>query len=75
MTTNTIRQLLSMVSGECRWIGRYDIHAYRHSPMGYEPQWCVCCTDAGLKHGNWVDLDTAARQIDSILATETSDAA
>jgi len=70
----TINALHQMTSGECRYVGREDIHVYRHSPIGRDPKWCVVCPAAGMKHGNWTDLHTACQQIESILLKENNNA-
>jgi hypothetical protein len=59
--------LLSMSSGECRWIGRHDVQAYCHAPAGSEARFCVVCPEAGLEHGNWVTAAEAAALIGSIV--------
>lgn len=63
--TATKSQIEAMTSGECRWIGRPDVHLYCHNPMrevvgpGGRPAWlrtpgaaryCVVCPDAGLDY-------------------------
>lgn len=61
----TLDQIESMESGQCRWIGRHDIHVYCHNPMREvagphgrpawrrfpeEARYCVVCPDAGLEY-------------------------
>lgn len=67
MSASILVALLSMSSGECRWIGREDVHAYCMAPVGREPRWCVVCPDAGLEYGNWVTAADAAALIGSIV--------
>lgn len=79
----TITLLREMASGECRWIGRHDLHAYCHAPFvrttradgrtawGREPgaaRYSIVCPAAGLAYGTWVPLDEAAVLCDRILA-------
>lgn len=74
--------LEEMTSGECRWVGRHDIHVYCHHPMvetmmpwgrtGWkrmagEARYCVVCPDAGLEHGNWITAAEAAVIVDRIV--------
>jgi hypothetical protein len=61
------QQIASLASGECRWIGRHDVHAYCRAPVGFEAEWCVVCPDAGLEYGNWVTAEEAAAVIGSIV--------
>ncbi len=56
-----------MESGECRWIGRHDVHVYCRRPSGVDPAYCVVCPDAGLQYGHWVCASDAAEVIDSLL--------
>lgn len=69
----------TLASGECRWVLREDIHVYCRAPMilsmtrwgreGWVPgprTYSVVCPDAGLEHGNWVDAEVAAAQINRI---------
>lgn len=61
--------LMSMASGECRWILRHDIHVYCFAPAGREPRYGVVCPDAGLDHRpteEWVPATEAAALIGSI---------
>jgi hypothetical protein len=64
-----------LASGECRWIGREDIHVYCHSPMverlmptgrmGWQPgpaSYCVVCPDAGLEYIEDYDQWVTARE-------------
>jgi hypothetical protein len=66
--TDTQYALERLDSGECRWIGRHDIHVYCHAPAKREPAYCVVCPDAGLEHGNWMDAPRAAKLVDQIHA-------
>jgi hypothetical protein len=65
-------------SGECRYIGREDIHVYCRHPLvetmtGWvrrpeDARYCVVCPDAGLEYGHWVTADEAAVLVDRALA-------
>lgn len=60
-----------MTSGECRWIGRPDLHVYCHAPAGREPRYCVVCPDEGLEYlpyDQWITATEAWRVVDRILA-------
>jgi hypothetical protein len=74
------QQIASMASGECRWIGREDVHVYCRRPfveclmpsgrMGWQPgpaTYSVVCPSAGLKHGTWVQACEATDTIVRIL--------
>ena len=74
------QQIASMASGECRWIGREDVHVYCRRPfveclmpsgrMGWQPgpaTYSVVCPSAGLKHGTWVPACEATDTIGRIL--------
>lgn len=75
-----------LASGECRWIGREDIHVYCHAPMvqtlmptgrmGWQPgpaSYCVVCPDAGLEdYDQWVTAREAVRLIESALVMEAA---
>jgi hypothetical protein len=69
-----------LASGECRWIGRRDIHVYCRAPMvetlmpsgrmGWQPgpaSYCVVCPEAGLEYGEWVDATRAAKLVEKAL--------
>lgn len=71
-----------MESGQCRWVGRHDIHVYCHHPMrmvrhpdGREAwqrreedrRYRIVCGEAGDETG-WLDHDEAVRAIDRFLA-------
>lgn len=61
--------LMSMASGECRWILRHDIHVYCFAPAGREPRYGVVCPAAGLEYrpeSEWVTATDAAALIGSI---------
>ena len=71
-----IHEIESLASGECRWIGRHDIHVYCHAPMietmmpwgrmGWQrgpASYCVVCLEAGLEYGEWVDAPRAAKRV------------
>lgn len=62
-----IATLYRMTSGECRWIGREDIHVYCHAPLGRQPLWQVVTATTTT---DWIDAPTAAREIESLLAQE-----
>lgn len=74
-----------LTSGECRAIGRPDIHVYCHHPMvetmmpwgrlGWQrrpedARYCVVCPDDGLEYGNWITADEAAAVVDRLTRTE-----
>lgn len=78
-----IDQLEAMESGECRWVGRHDVHVYCRHPfvktlmptgrMGWTrpagaARYCVVCPEAGLEYGNWLPLEQAAAIVDSIVS-------
>jgi hypothetical protein len=65
--SDTLYEIESLASGECRWIGRHDIHVYCHAPAKREPAYCVVCPDAGLEHGNWMDAPRAAKLVEKAL--------
>ena len=73
MTTAAITLTVDrLTSGECRWIGREDIHVYCHAPLAVTPTYCVVCPDAGLPYDNWVIAVEAVRLIESALATRAA---
>lgn len=65
-----IATLLAMDSGECRWIGRHDLHAYCRAPAGHEPSYSLVCPDAGLEYGTWTTAADAAATIVSLTTPE-----
>jgi hypothetical protein len=67
MSGSFFSNVRSLASGECRWIGRHDIHVYCMAGCGREAQYCVVCPDAGLEYGAWVSADEACRLIDRSL--------
>lgn len=71
-----IDEIESLASGECRWIGRRDIHVYCRAPMvetlmpsgrmGWQPgpaTYCIVCPEVGLEHGEFVDAPRAAKLV------------
>jgi hypothetical protein len=75
-----IYEIQSLKSGECRCIGREDIHVYCYAPCvetmmpwgrkGWirgPASYCVVCPEAGLEHGEWVDAPRAAELVEKIL--------
>lgn len=64
----TYLQIEALVSGECRWIGREDIHVYCHAPAGRNAAYCVVCPEAGLDYGTWITAEEAAVIVDRIVA-------
>lgn len=77
--------IIGMSSGECRWVGREDIHVYCRAPLvrtitpcgktGWEPgpaTFCVVCPEAGLRHGNWTTAAECVAVIRSILQSEVA---
>jgi hypothetical protein len=80
MTDSISRQVSSLASGECRWIGRDDLHVYCRRPsvkqlmptgrIGWVPgpaTYSVVCPSAGLKHGNWINASDAVRTVSSLM--------
>ena len=59
------RELADMGSGECRWVGRYDIHVYCRNPLvrdghGWRrglPSYKVVTADV---ESEWMAIDAAA---------------
>jgi hypothetical protein len=70
MSGSLLSNVLSLASGECRWIGRHDIHVYCMAGCGREAQYCVVCPDAGFEYGAWVSADEACRLIAQALNTK-----
>jgi len=79
-TDSISRQVARLASGECRWIGREDVHVYCRRPfveclmptgrMGWQPgpaTYSVVCPRAGLKHGTWVVAADAVRTVSSLV--------
>lgn len=79
----SITEIEEMTSGQCRWIGRPDIHVYCHHPMvetmmpwgrlGWtrrpeDTRYCVVCPEAGLNYGTWITAVEAAVIVDRIVA-------
>ena len=73
-----IDEIEDLASGECRWVGREDIHVYCRNPMREVPSpfgrpawrrfpeeavYCVVCPEAGLEYGEWVDAPRAAKRV------------
>lgn len=81
-----MRTIRDMESGECRWVGRPDIHVYCRNPMAPiigptgRPGWRrdpeaaryrVVCPDAGLEDGtDWMTAGAVLAVVDRILADE-----
>jgi hypothetical protein len=74
------QQVASLASGECRWIGREDVHVYCRRPfveclmpsgrMGWQPgpaTYSVVCPSVGLKHRTWVPACQATDTVSRIL--------
>jgi len=76
------QQIASLASGECRWIGREDVHVYCRNPLlrttgidgrvGWERQpgaarYTVVCPAAGLRYGTWVPACEAVDTVSRIL--------
>ena len=70
MSGSLLSTVRSMASGECRWIGRHDIHVYCMAPAGRAASYCVVCPDDGLEYGIWVPADEACRLIDRSINTK-----
>lgn len=71
-------QLYAMTSGECRWIGRPDIHVYRWSPIKVDPLWkvrTVASTGSVWDDAGWSDAATVIRQIEALLRKDARDVA
>jgi len=76
------QQIDGMASGECRYIGREDVHVYCRNPLvsitgidgrtRWERQpgaarYSVACPAAGLRYGTWVPASEAAGTVSRIL--------
>lgn len=60
--------IAELASGECRWIGREDVHVYCHAPVGREARYRVICPAEGLEdYESWMPLDDAERIVSRIL--------
>jgi hypothetical protein len=71
-----------MQSGECRWVGRHDIHVYCHHPLHPERRnetvyyqrraedrrYAIACPDAGLDCERWMDEEEAILTIEKIFS-------
>jgi hypothetical protein len=82
-STKYLRQQIDgMASGECRYIGREDVHVYCRNPLisvtgvdGRErwerqpgaARYSVACPAAGLRYGTWVTACEAASTVGGIL--------
>ena len=79
----TLYEIDALESGECRWIGRHDVHVYCQHPFvetmmptgrsGWTrpagtARYCVVCPEAGLEYGDWLPLEQAAAIVDSLVA-------
>ena len=79
----TLYEIDALESGECRWIGRHDVHVYCQHPFvetmmptgrsGWTrpsgtARYCVGCPEAGLEYGTWLTLEQAAAIVDSLVA-------
>lgn len=63
--------LSTLASGECRWIGRHDLHVYCHAPAGREPRYCVVCPEEGLEdYEAWMPEAEAAAIVDRLTRGE-----
>jgi hypothetical protein len=75
-----IYEIQSLKSGECRCIGREDIHVYCYAPCvetmmpwgrkGWirgPATYCVVCPAGGLERDEWVDAPRAAKRVEEIL--------
>jgi len=86
----TLAKVLGLVSGQCAWIGRHDIHCYCRHPMREvisehgrpawrrfpaEARYAVICHDAGIDQQHWTTAAEAAATIDTIFAQEQRDVA
>jgi|688.fasta_scaffold1253592_1 hypothetical protein len=85
MSRSILAAVCGMVSGQCKWIGREDIHVYCHAPMverlmptgrmGWQPgpaTYSIACPSAGLDAETWTTAADVARQIESILTMEAA---
>ena len=70
MTASLLSSVEALATGECRWIGRHDIHVYCMAPAGRVASYCVVCPDAGLEYGICVPADEACRMIERSLNTK-----
>lgn len=72
MTVRDIRlQLCGMESGECRWIGRHDVHVYCRNPLVQDgPRWRRGVATYKIvtadEESPWVGLDDAAAAVAAI---------
>lgn len=64
----TLAQIETLTTGECRWIGRHDIHVYCHAPLRRNAMYCVVCPEAGLEYGKWITAEEAAVTVNRIVA-------
>ena len=65
---NFKESLRSMESGECRWIGREDVHVYCKAPQQMLPLYAVVCPAADRREcRDWMTDSQAAALIEKIL--------
>ncbi len=76
--THIASAVAALHSGECRWIGRHDVHVYCRRPMvqelipatgrmGWRPgpaTYSVVCPAEGLRHGDWIGLVEAVQLVE-----------
>lgn len=80
-----IATLYRMTSGECRWVGRPDIHVYCWAPCdlvmmphgreGWQRRPPVFQIVTATATTDWLDAPTAAREIQTLLAQESRNVA
>ena len=67
--TSAERSMSQMTSGECRWIGREDLHVYCWGPMS-QPRvykiWTIDSIGSVWDDEGWTDATTVAKQIAAI---------
>lgn len=68
MSASILVCIMALESGECRWIGREDIHVYCRAPAGRQALYSVVCPMAGLGPHSWVPAEAAALVVEKILA-------
>ncbi len=72
------RQLGSMKSGECRWLGRHDLHVYCWAPCdrlqdGDRVRWIRRQPSYRIaQSGEWLDAASAAATVEKLLSREGS---
>lgn len=69
MTTAAIkRALVAMTSGECRWIGREDVHVYCRSPLNQGRTYRVVTADRDYEGQPWIEAEAALAVIKQLVS-------